>query len=225
MFEFFATLSSDFTFFSCTFLIKTRDPTTLPTIQLTLRGGNFCCSHLLPLLVFFSLSFSPHYHVFLLSPCPARGLFYSGVSLAYNFYPTPPPTITFIILFITEYCTDFYLFVLRSSLLISFLYYFVPALYSIIGSWCLPALHMVFLPWSRSGLRLSPSHCFVLDFQFINQILHSLSFSFLPLCSCECSVFHENTWLYFFYHRMSLSNAALTTTHPSLPIACINPIG
>jgi hypothetical protein len=39
--------------------------------------------------------------------------------------------------------------------------------------WCIPTLHVVFLPCNNTGLQ--PSHCFVLDYAFINQIL-----SFLP---------------------------------------------
>ena len=52
----------------------------------------------------------------------------------------------FILLFVTFWFTDFYLFVLGSSLLISFLSLFVPVLFSTIGSWCPPPLHMLFLP-------------------------------------------------------------------------------
>ena len=77
------------------------------------------------------------------------------------------------LLFITICCTDFCLIVLCSSLLISFLFNSVPAPYS----WCIPALHMVFLPCSRGGPQLPPSYCFVLNYPLINQIFH---FSFFP---------------------------------------------
>lgn len=40
---------------------------------------------------------------------------------------------------------------------------------------------MAFLPWSSAGLPLSPSYYFVLDYVFINQILHFLSFPSLCL--------------------------------------------
>jgi len=154
---------------------------------------------------------------------PAQHVVYFTVDYSWHTTISPPPPLRiqlffFIIVFITEYCIDFYSFGLRSSHLISFLSHFVPALYSIIGSWCLPALHMVFLPWSRAGLILSPSYYFVLDFQFINKILHSLSFSFLSLFSCERSpVYHENTCLYFFYHRTSLSNECCTDYNTPIP--------
>jgi len=80
------------------------------------------------------------------------------------------------LLFITICCTDFYLFVLCSSLLIYPLTYFVPALYSYIGLWYILALHVVLLPHSSAGLRLFPFRCFVLDYPFINQILHFFHF-------------------------------------------------
>ena len=66
------------------------------------------------------------------------------------------------LLFITICCTDFYLFVLYSSLLIYSLSHFVPALYSTIGFWCIPPLHVVLLPYNSTGLRLFPFCCFVL---------------------------------------------------------------
>ena len=50
----------------------------------------------------------------------------------------------------------FLLVCLCSCLLITFLFPFVPVLFSTVGSWCLPALHVVFLPWSSTGLWLSP---------------------------------------------------------------------
>jgi hypothetical protein len=74
------------------------------------------------------------------------------------------------LLFITICCTYCYSFVLSSSLLISFVYHFVPVLYSTVGSWCIPALQMVCLP--SNDIRL----------------LIKYFLSFLPLCSCECSV-------------------------------------
>jgi len=80
------------------------------------------------------------------------------------------------LLFITICCTDFYLFVLYSSLLIYSLSHFVPALYSTVGSWCILALHVVSLPRNSTGLRLFPFYCFVLDYPFINQILHFFPF-------------------------------------------------
>jgi hypothetical protein len=56
----------------------------------------------------------------------------------------------FLFFYILPY-TDFYLFVLWYSLSFSFLYHFVPILYSTIGSWCLLALHMVY--WPRWGTK------------------------------------------------------------------------
>jgi hypothetical protein len=81
-----------------------------------------------------------------------------------------------IFLFITVYCTHFYLFVLWCSFPVSFLYLFVPVLYSTIESWCLLAMHMVFWLWNSTGLQLSP-YFVVLDYLFINQILHFLPYS------------------------------------------------
>jgi hypothetical protein len=88
-----------------------------------------------------------------------------------------PSSFLFMLLFITICCTDFYLFVLCSSLLMYSLSHFVPALYSYIGSWCIPSLHVVLLPCSSTGLRLSSSFCCVLVYLFINQILHFFHFS------------------------------------------------
>ena len=97
------------------------------------------------------------------------------------------------LLFITT-CTDVYLFVLCSSLRNYFLSHFVPALYSTIGSCCIPALLVVLLPCNGAGLWLSPFCCLVLDYLFINHTLHFLSFSFLPFFSCDCSpMSHYNT--------------------------------
>jgi hypothetical protein len=56
-------------------------------------------------------------------------------------------------------------------------------LYSTNGSWRIPALHVMCLPFNSAGLRLFLFCCFVLGYPFINQVLHFLSFSFFPLCS------------------------------------------
>ena len=40
--------------------------------------------------------------------------------------------------------------------------------------WCLPAVHMIFLPCKSAGLQLPPSYGFVLDYPFINEILSFL---------------------------------------------------
>jgi hypothetical protein len=74
----------------------------------------------------------------------------------------PPPVCCFMLLFTNICCTDFYLFVLCSSLLIYFLSHFVPALNSSIGSWFISALHVVFLPCNSTGLRLSHFYFFII---------------------------------------------------------------
>ena len=132
-----------------------------------------------------------------------------------------PLLFCFMLLFITIYDTDFYLFVPCFSLLISFLSHFVPLLHSTIGFWCLLALHMVFLPWNSTGLSHSPSCCFVLDYPFIDQILHFLSFSFLPLCSCDCSpVSHYHLLAFLLSWRVSLQ--ICTDYHAPLPLNYLN---
>jgi hypothetical protein len=140
-------------------------------------------------------------------------LFYHRVALDYDIYPLL--LFCFMLLFITICCTDFYLIVLCSSLLISFLFNSVPALYSTNGSWCIPALHMVFLPCNRGGPRIS-SYCFVLDYPFINQIFH---FSFFPsshfghVSALLCLAI---TLVGIFSITERLPVAALTTTLPSI---------
>ena len=172
----------------------------------------------------------PSVHIIMFSFClPAQHMVDFSVEYCWHTTFTPPPTFPY-----NYFYHSIYHWILFWFLLICSSFYFsnllplslCPCLYAIIGSWCLPALHMVFLPWSRAGLRLFPSYCFVLVFQFINQILHSLSFSFLPLCSCECTpVSDKSTCLCLFCQRTSLSNVSSTTTLPSLPNASINPIG
>jgi len=86
----------------------------------------------------------------------------------------PPPIALFcIFLFIIIICTNFYLFNLCFGLLMSFLFQFVPVLYSTTVFLCLPTLHMVFLPWSTAGLRLPPS-VLLWSYLFINHKLHFL---------------------------------------------------
>jgi len=122
------------------------------------------------------IAIPPHHHDILLH--------YSNYLLAYQITGHfPPPLVCLMLLFITKCCTNFSTFVLCFSLLIHFLSHLVSALYSTIGSWCIPALYTVFLPCISARLWLSPFHYFALDYQFSNQILHILSFSFLPLCS------------------------------------------
>lgn len=66
-----------------------------------------------------------------------------------------------------------------------------------------------------------PSYCLVLDYLFINHVLHFLSFSF--------HFAHVNVLLCLaitlikFYRRASLSKAALTITLPFTPNTCLNP--
>jgi len=172
LFQFFATLSSYFTSFM---YFPNKKLEILRRYQqfcnTEFERGNFSFFSSPSSFSFFPLPFSPHYYVFFLSPGPARGLFYRGLRLAYDYYYPPARLIIFIILFITEYCTDFYSFVLRSSLLISYLSHFLPVLYSIIGSWCLPAQHMVL--WDTAGLRndsRSKAHMFL----FISSVIQLL---------------------------------------------------
>jgi len=119
-----------------------------------------------------------------------------------------------------------------SSLLISFLFNSVPALYSTNGSWCIPALHVVFLPCNRGGPRLSSSYCFVLDYPFINQIFH---FSFFPsshfaqVGECSPVSWYQTGWN-LVYNRafLSLSLSLSSCTHHYTPVhstTCNSPIG
>jgi len=80
------------------------------------------------------------------------------------------------------YC--FYLSVLCSGLLISFVFQAVPVLYFTIVFLCLPGVHVSFLPLSSVGLRFPPPIDLYFIFLFINHIL--LFPSFLPLFSCLC---------------------------------------
>ena len=114
------------------------------------------CSHLRPLLVF-PVSFSPHYLFLGLPALQVVILPWSSTGLLLL-----PPSCCFVFIFllITIYCTEIY-FVLWCNLPVSFLSHFAPLLYSTIVSRCLLALHMVFSPWNRTGLQLSPSCCFV----------------------------------------------------------------
>ena len=58
--------------------------------------------------------------------------------------------------FFTICYTNFYFFVLCSSSSNLLPLSLCPCPLLQIGSWCLPALHAVFLPWSNAGLCLSP---------------------------------------------------------------------
>ena len=143
----------------------------------------FRCSILLISFLFFSC-LSIHIIMFLLSPDSARGNFTMEQS-----WTTPfTPSYCFVSHFsIIIYGTDFYGF-FCSGLLISIFFQFVPVIYSTFVFWCLPALHVVSLKWSSAGLQLLPSLIFMFwIYLFINHILHYLSSSFLPLCSCRRS--------------------------------------
>ena len=102
-------------------------------------------------------------------------------------------------LFIIIHCTDFYIFVLCSSLLISFCSQFSPVLhFTLLCSVCLPALHVVILPLN-SNYDLHPSSCFVLNFLvhfhilFLLFVISSLLWfsKLLPLSVCPCPVLHK----------------------------------
>ena len=101
---------------------------------------------------------------------------YHGVALEYDIY-----LFLFFLLLITSCYTDFYSFVLCSSLIsTSSLPCPCPSLhYSV---WCVPVLHVVFLPCYSTGLQLPLSYCFVTDYLLIQYFI-----SFFPLRSCECS--------------------------------------
>jgi hypothetical protein len=97
------------------------------------------CSHLLPLLVFPC----PSVHIIMFLGLPALHMvIYHWVVLDYDCYPHLLSCFYF--LFITKYCTNFYLPVLCFSLLTFFVSHVVPVLYSTNGSLCLPALHVGF---------------------------------------------------------------------------------
>ena len=108
------------------------------------------------LFVFISLFFQFFPHVIqstllcvLVLLCSALGNFaQSGTGLRH----LPPPLFRFVLLFITICCIDFYLFVLFSCLLMSFLCRLVPVFYSTFGFQCFLALHVIFLPWNNAGL-------------------------------------------------------------------------
>jgi len=141
-------------------------------------------------------------------------LFYHAIALDYDIYPLL--FFCFMLLFITISCTDFYLIVLCSSLLISILFNSVPALYSTNGPWCVPALHVAFLPCNTGGPQLSSSYCFVLNYPFINQIFH---FSFFPsshFAHVSALLCPANTPLRISSITEHISLAAPTTTLPSI---------
>ena len=134
----------------------------------------------------------------------------------------------FTLLFITICCTDFYLIVLCSSLLISFLFNSVPALYSTNGSCCIPALHLILLPCSRGGPRLSSSYCFVWDYPFINQIFHFFFFPsshFAQVSECSPVSCYQTGWN-LVYNGVSLSLSSCTDQYtPVHSTTCNSPVG
>jgi hypothetical protein len=59
---------------------------------------------------------------------------------------------------------------------------------------CLPALHMVILPWSSTGLTFTPSFYFIFPLPYIVLIFTYLFFVLvllLPLLLCPCSLLHN----------------------------------
>jgi hypothetical protein len=92
-------------------------------------------------------------------------------------YFSPLLYFCFVFFYLLSYIKlTFYLFLLYSGLLISIFFQFVPVLYSSIVFWCLPALHLVLLPWSSVGLRLSP----ILYFTFRFICLLIMYYTFFP---------------------------------------------
>ena len=100
--------------------------------------------------------------MFLLFPRSARGNLTMAQRRATTF--TPPIVLFSIFLFITIYIV--LNFLICSLLLIPFLSQFVPVLYSKIV-FCLPALHVVFLPRCSAGLRPFPLLLFCFRFIYL----------------------------------------------------------
>jgi hypothetical protein len=129
------------------------------------------------------------------------------------------------LLFITICCTDFYLFVLCSCLLIYPLTHFAPAFYSYIGLWYISTLHVELLPRISAGLRLySPS---IVLFWIIHLLIKYCTFcSFRPptLLTWVLSCVSLSQLLELLSQSVSLQDAQ-TTMIPSLPTTFIKPIG
>jgi len=134
-----------------------------------------------------------------------------------------PSSFFFMLLFIIT-CTDVYSFVLCSSLLNYFLSHFVPAFYSTIGSWCIPALPMLLLPCNNTGLWLSPSYCLVWIICLL--IIYCTLFPFPSSHFAHVSVLLclAITPIKFCLSQ-SVSLQSCTITFSSTPNTCLNPAG
>jgi len=93
-----------------------------------------------------------HIIMFLLPPGSAPGNFIMEKRWTAPFTPSYF-FFCFVVFLFTTIWTDFYLFVLFSAFVFSFLFQYFPALYSTTGFWCLLALHVLFRPCSSAGLR------------------------------------------------------------------------
>jgi len=106
---------------------------------------------------------------------------------------------------------------------ISFLFQFATVLFSTGVLLGLPALHVIFLPYSSVGLRFSPYYCLFWIYVFCNYILNFPSFSFshlshadVPLCLAAAPVRISS-------HTESTSSNLHRLLHSSiLPNTCIN---
>jgi hypothetical protein len=101
--------------------------------------------------------------------------FNHGEALDYAFYPVL--FFCSVVFLFTTIWTDFYLNVLCSAFLFSFLFQYVSVLYSTTQFWCLLALHVLFLPRSSAGLLLV-THSIVLFGSIYLLIIHCTLFPF-----------------------------------------------
>jgi hypothetical protein len=106
----------------------------------------------------FSLFFSPHYYVPLVSRLRIVICQWSSAGP----WRLRPPFVLFFCFYFVIFWTDFYWLVLCSGLLITFLSQFSLILCPKIRFWCLPALLDIFLQWTGAGRWLSAWYIVVL---------------------------------------------------------------